>query len=298
MSTIRPSYLADLLLKNQKKGSRHRSDAFLESLYAVYADIVHGESSGRLMPDDWQRVVPLARVYKLFTSLPGAGRDYDRTDFARDLYRLQDGGPIRTRKGATVSFPASSGTRQAKRDLFTFVGPDGQDVVYYGIRVHEGRLMSSASNTVPIDDWLRHIDGEYLSTFIKDGGSSIKFAVVSDDALPGLRDAVAGRCAALDYVFVALDAARLRVHMPQDIFFALARQVQWRCLARRVNPAPGRRTALHGGGHRSPRRRQRLRRHCRRQQTSNRSSCSARSGPRYRRVSSGTRTWPGIFAWP
>ena len=138
VSTIRPSYLADLLLKNQSKSSRHRSDAFLESLYAVYADIVHGESAGRLMADDWQRVVPLARIYKLLTSLPGAGRDYDRTDFARDLYRLQDGGPTRTRKGATVSFPASSGTRQAKRDLFTFVGPDGQDVVYYGIRFTKG----------------------------------------------------------------------------------------------------------------------------------------------------------------
>ncbi len=138
VSTIRPSYLADLLLKNQKKGSRHRSDAFLESLYAVYSDIVQGESSGRLMPDDWQRVVPLARIYRLLVSLPGAGRDYDRTDFARDLYRLQADGPTRTRKGADVSFPASSGTRQAKRDLFTFVGPDGQDVVYYGIRFTKG----------------------------------------------------------------------------------------------------------------------------------------------------------------
>ena len=138
VSTIRPSFLADLLLKNQKKSSRHRSDAFLESLYAVYADIVHGESSGRLMPDDWQRVVPLVRIYKLLTSLPGAGRDYDRTDFARDLYRLQTDGPACTRKGATVSFPASSGTRQAKRELFTFVGPDGQDVVYYGIRFTKG----------------------------------------------------------------------------------------------------------------------------------------------------------------
>ena len=138
VSTIRPSYLADLLLKNQKKGSRHRSDAFLESLYAVYADVVQGESSGRLLPDDWQRVVPLARIYRLLTSLPGAGRDYDRTDFARDLYRLQTGGPTHTRKGAAVSFPASSGTRQTKRDLFTFVGPDGQDVVYYGIRFTKG----------------------------------------------------------------------------------------------------------------------------------------------------------------
>ena len=90
------------------------------------------------------------------------------------------------------------------------------------------------SNAIPMDDWLRRIDGEYLSTFIKDGGASIKFAVVPDDALPGLRDAVAGRCAARDYVFVSLDAARLRVHMPQDIFFELARQVEWRSLARRV----------------------------------------------------------------
>lgn len=94
--------------------------------------------------------------------------------------------------------------------------------------------MSGASNTIPVDDWLRHIDSEYLSTFVKGGGSSVKFAVVPDDALPGLRNALAGRGAALDYVFISLDATRLRVHMPQDIFFELARQVEWRSLARRV----------------------------------------------------------------
>ena len=89
-------------------------------------------------------------------------------------------------------------------------------------------------SSIPIDDWLSRIQDEYLSTFIKGGGSSIKFAVVADDSLPRLRDAVAGRCAVLDYVFVALDAARLRAHMPQDIFFELARQMEWRRLARRV----------------------------------------------------------------
>ena len=47
------------------------------------------------------------------------------------------------------------------------------------------------SNAIPIDDWLRRIDSEYLSTFIRDGGASVKFAVVSDEALPGLRDALA-----------------------------------------------------------------------------------------------------------
>ena len=89
------------------------------------------------------------------------------------------------------------------------------------------------SNTLSVADWLRRIDGEYLSTFIKDGGASIKFAVTSDDSRRKLHDAVHRRCRELDYVFVALDAAKLRAHMPQDIFFGLARQADWRHLARR-----------------------------------------------------------------
>ena len=90
------------------------------------------------------------------------------------------------------------------------------------------------SNTIPVGDWLRHIDGEYLSTFIRDGGASIKFAVTSGESGRKLHDAVERRCRALDYVFVALDAAKLRAHMPQDLFFELARQVEWRRLARRL----------------------------------------------------------------
>ena len=90
------------------------------------------------------------------------------------------------------------------------------------------------SNTLPVDDWLDRIAGEYLSTFIEDGGASIKFAVTSEDTGRRLHDAVERRCRALDYVFVALDAAKLRAHMPQDLFFGLARQVEWRRLARRL----------------------------------------------------------------
>ncbi len=126
---IRPSHLAGLLLKNQKKPARHRSDRFLEALYTVYAEVVREDAGGRAAGDG--PVVPLTRVYKLLTSLPGAAREYDRTDFARDLFILEAEGPRRTRKGAAVSFPASTGTRRA--GLFTFVGPDGQEARYYGI---------------------------------------------------------------------------------------------------------------------------------------------------------------------
>lgn len=136
VSSIRPSHLADVLLKNQEKPGRYQSGAFLESLYAVYSDIVREENPDRLVRIA-VRVVPLERIYRLFTSLPGSSRDYDRTDFARDLYILDTKGPRRTKQGAEVSFPSSTGTRRSK-GVFSFVGPDGRDVQYYGLRFTEG----------------------------------------------------------------------------------------------------------------------------------------------------------------
>lgn len=90
------------------------------------------------------------------------------------------------------------------------------------------------SNTIPIQEWLRFIDSEYLSTFIKDGGASVKFAVTPEQKKPELYSALKAQCQKLDYIFVELDAITSRVHMPQDIFFALARQIDWRLLARRM----------------------------------------------------------------
>ncbi len=135
VSNIRPSHLAGLLLANQKKSSGFTANRFLESLYHVYSDIVSGESSDRMVAGSG-RVVPLARIYRLFTSLPGLNREYDRTDFARDIYILDSDGPRQTRRGAVVSFPASTGTRR-RSDLFSFIGPDGRSVEYYGIRFTE-----------------------------------------------------------------------------------------------------------------------------------------------------------------
>lgn len=89
------------------------------------------------------------------------------------------------------------------------------------------------ASAIPLHDWLRHIDSEYLSTFIRDGGASIKFAVTKDELKPELYQAVERTGLGLDYLVIRLDAADLRVHMPQDIFFGMARQVNWRLLARR-----------------------------------------------------------------
>ena len=59
VSSIRPSHLADALLKNQEKPGRYQSGAFLDSLYNVYSDIVRDELSDRdLLAQRAGRVVP------------------------------------------------------------------------------------------------------------------------------------------------------------------------------------------------------------------------------------------------
>ena len=135
VSTIRPSHLADVLIKAQKSPARFRPQSFLEALHKVYLSLTK-ESSARLIGGTGAPVILLDNIYGLFTSLPGSSRDYSKTDFARDLYELDRSGVTKTRSGATVSFSASTGTRST-RNLYTFVGPNGHEVKFYGIRFME-----------------------------------------------------------------------------------------------------------------------------------------------------------------
>ena len=137
VSAIRPSGLVDQLLKNQQKPHRV-SMPYLNSLYNVYTELVSQDGSGRMTGGGSGRVLPLARVYRMLTALPGVSRDYDRSAFARDIYTIETEGPAITRRGARVDFPSSTGTRARRRsDVFTFIGPDGNSVEYYGIRFTE-----------------------------------------------------------------------------------------------------------------------------------------------------------------
>ena len=89
-------------------------------------------------------------------------------------------------------------------------------------------------NSIRLDEWLGFIDAEYLTTFIKEGGGSIKFVVAEDGLRPALHEAMERRCRELDYLVVKLDAANMRAHMLQDVFFKMAEQVDWRHLSRRL----------------------------------------------------------------
>ena len=90
------------------------------------------------------------------------------------------------------------------------------------------------TKAIPAADWVRHIDREYLATFTRDGGGAVKFAVTAQERMPDLAGKLRALCAERQHLFVALDALTRRVHMPQDLFFGLASQLEWQLLARRV----------------------------------------------------------------
>jgi hypothetical protein len=80
-------------------------------------------------------------------------------------------------------------------------------------------------------DWLELMRREYLRRYIPGGGSAIKFAVGEDTDLLDLRGEV--ECCARDGGLhaVAVDAASVKIHMIQDVFFAAARSLDWERLA-------------------------------------------------------------------
>ena len=132
-SAIRPTKVVADLEKLQNSSVRFRPQAFLESLYTAYIALSQSDTADRLRLGEVGQVVRLDRIYSLFTGLPGAAREYTPLDFARDLYSLESSEAREVRSGARVSFPASTGTRNA-RGTISFVGPNGETVLYYGIQ--------------------------------------------------------------------------------------------------------------------------------------------------------------------
>lgn len=91
------------------------------------------------------------------------------------------------------------------------------------------------TNVLAAQEWLPVIREEYLGGLVMDGGSAVKFAVPATQDLRRLvADRLAHEAADLDYFVARIDSGGTRVHMPQEIFFAVAQQIDWRLFARRV----------------------------------------------------------------
>lgn len=89
--------------------------------------------------------------------------------------------------------------------------------------------------TIGPDQWLDLLEREYLSAFVTDGGSAVKFAVSLDEGgREYLETQVADRALKHGYLAARVSADDTKVHMADQIFFRVAEQIPWQLLARRV----------------------------------------------------------------
>ncbi len=84
-------------------------------------------------------------------------------------------------------------------------------------------------------NWLDFLESEYMASFIKDGGSAIKFAVpLEDDIAATLSAEIKARATQCGYVIAHVDSGLTRVHMVEQLFFSVAEQIPWRETVQRV----------------------------------------------------------------
>ncbi len=81
---------------------------------------------------------------------------------------------------------------------------------------------------MPFNDWLSVLRREYLQDFIKNSGASVKFAIPRERQD---HDQLWGELRRLsqeeNYIFTSVDAAVTKVHMVDQLFHEVARQVDW-----------------------------------------------------------------------
>jgi hypothetical protein len=86
---------------------------------------------------------------------------------------------------------------------------------------------------VPTHEWLELIEREYLTDFIVAGGGAVKFAVGDAHQLEVIARVLDLLSKRHGLAYVAIDAVTTRVHLIQDVFFAIAGALDWDAMAQR-----------------------------------------------------------------
>lgn len=85
---------------------------------------------------------------------------------------------------------------------------------------------------IGIDAYTDFLGREYLDSYVRGGGAAVKFVVATDDDhAERLSRAVDDRGSGAGYLAARVDSATTRIHMMDQLFFAVAPQVDWDGLA-------------------------------------------------------------------
>ncbi len=85
---------------------------------------------------------------------------------------------------------------------------------------------------VSLEDWLTLVESDYLQSFVPAGGAAVKFAITTPSITAD------GICRGLETLafrhnlaYFTIDGATTRIHMIDQLFHSVARQVDWDALA-------------------------------------------------------------------
>ena len=86
---------------------------------------------------------------------------------------------------------------------------------------------------VPLTRWLQLIEPEYFTQYLPAGGAGVKFLIGDESAIVHVRDATPVLAQRHSMLALHVSAGETRLHMLQDVFFALARALPWDHLLQR-----------------------------------------------------------------
>jgi hypothetical protein len=85
---------------------------------------------------------------------------------------------------------------------------------------------------ISVGDYVAFLNGEYLHDYVDGGGAAVKFVVPSEDgAATAFLETFGRQAAEAGYAVARVDAVETRVHLLEQVFFEVARQVDWDELA-------------------------------------------------------------------
>jgi hypothetical protein len=80
---------------------------------------------------------------------------------------------------------------------------------------------------IPLVEWLRVLEADYLAGYIPADGFAVKFAIAERDEMEDIAAHLEALADAHGLRWAPIDAAATRLHMMHDVFFAIARQIDW-----------------------------------------------------------------------
>jgi hypothetical protein len=85
---------------------------------------------------------------------------------------------------------------------------------------------------ISVDSYISFLDHDYLHGYLDGGGAALKFVVPPDEAsAAAFMERFAATAAEAGFGVAQVDAAATRAHLLEEVFFAVARQVDWDALA-------------------------------------------------------------------